>query len=74
MLQIADVVLVERQGIPEDRGRILDGIALWQISPCRGREDEEEDTAQSDQSGLEMLLGQGGTPVLTGLWHSRMIP
>ena len=74
MLQIADVVLVERKGIPQDRSRILDGIALGQLSPCRGREGQEQDTAQSDQSGLEMLLGQGGTPVLTGLWHSRMIP
>ena len=73
MLQLANVVLLEGERIAKARRWILDGIALRQPSPGRGCEVEQRNADQGDQTGLETLMGQGGTPVLTRLWHSRMI-
>ena len=73
MLQFANVVLLEGQGIPQDRRRILHSIALGQSSPGWGCQVDQGEAEQGDQSGLETRMGQGGTPVLTGLWHSRIV-
>ena len=59
MLQVSDVLLVEGQGVAQDRRRILHGIALGQPCPCRCGKSEQSGCDQSDQKGLKTLIGQG---------------
>ena len=73
MLQFADVVLLEGQRIPQDCRGILHRIALGQCSPGWSCNVDQGEAEQGDQNGLETRMGQGGTPVLTGLWHSRIV-
>ena len=73
MLQLTNVVLIEGERIAKDRCWILNGIALRKASPGRRCQVEQRNADYGDQNGLQTLMGQGGTPVLTRLWHSRMI-
>ena len=59
MLQGADVRLFEGQGISEDRGWVLHGIALRQSRPGGGRHKKQPGGDQGDQEGFKTLMGQG---------------
>ena len=59
MLQGADVLLIEGQGVPEDRGRVLHGIPLRQSRPGGGHHKEQSGGDQGDQEGFKTLMGQG---------------
>ena len=59
MLQIAKIILVERQGIAQDCGGILDRIALRQPGLNRFCHEKAAGCDQGDQQGDETLMGHG---------------
>ena len=73
MLQFADVVLIEGKRVSKNRGRVLHSIALRQCGPGRGGDCDQSKADQNSKDGVQTLMDQGGTPVLTGLWHSRIV-
>ena len=74
MLQFANVGLIERKRVPENCGRVFHGIALGQGGPAgRGSNADQREADQGSKDGVQTLMDQGGTPVLTRLWHSRIV-
>ena len=78
MLQFTQILLVHRQGIPQDRSGILHGISLGQSGPDRFGPDQADHHQKAEQASAQTLKSQpnrqGEPQVLKGLWHSRMIP